>query len=170
MSVLLIHSFQSQSPSLFQGPLLFNQPLPPAGSRLDMASTRYTGPSCRDLDNTLRIDAGSCRGGFDFSLLFEESILQILPIALMLIVIPFRLWQLSHTRDKVTRSLLIFLKLVSRSFSLRLNAHEPHRCQAHNASKIYISNGCDTSSLGGLGSFVCASNRPGSLMGQAGSR
>ncbi|CAG8213587.1 unnamed protein product [Penicillium olsonii] len=78
-----------------------------------MASTRYTGPSCRDLDNTLRIDAGSCRGGFDFSLLFEESILQILPIALMLIVIPFRLWQLSHTRDKVTRSLLIFLKLVA---------------------------------------------------------
>ncbi|CAG7951809.1 unnamed protein product [Penicillium salamii] len=78
-----------------------------------MASTRYTGPSCHDLDNTFRIDAGSCRGGFDFSLLFEESILQILPILLMLIIAPLRLWQLSHTRNKVVRSFLVFIKLVA---------------------------------------------------------
>ena len=79
-----------------------------------MASTRFTGPSCHDLDNTLRIDAGSCRGGFDFSLLFEESILQILPILLMLIIAPVRLWQLLHTRNKVVSSFLVFIKLVSR--------------------------------------------------------
>jgi hypothetical protein len=70
-------------------------------------------PSCHDLDNTLRIDAGFCRGGFDFSLLFEETILEILPISLILIVIPFRLWHLFQKRHKVERSLLLFLKLVS---------------------------------------------------------
>ncbi|KAJ5366510.1 hypothetical protein N7541_000451 [Penicillium brevicompactum] len=78
-----------------------------------MASTRFTGPSCHDLDNTLRIDAGSCRGGFDFSLLFEESILQILPILLMLIIAPVRLWQLSYTRNKVVSSFLVFIKLAA---------------------------------------------------------
>lgn len=71
-------------------------------------------PSCHDLDNTMRIDAGFCRGGFDFSLLFEETILEILPISLILIVIPFRLWHLFQKRHKFERSLLLLLKLVSR--------------------------------------------------------
>jgi hypothetical protein len=70
-------------------------------------------PSCRELDNTLRIGTGSCRGGFDFSLLFEESILEILPIILMLIAIPVRLWHLSQKRNKVVGSFLVLLKLVS---------------------------------------------------------
>jgi hypothetical protein len=78
-----------------------------------MASSRSTGPSCRDLDNTMRIDAGSCRGGFDFSLLFEETILEILPIVLMLIVVPVRLWHLSQKRSKVVGSWLLHVKLVS---------------------------------------------------------
>jgi hypothetical protein len=78
-----------------------------------MASSRYSGPSCHDLDHTLRIDAGPCRGGFDFSLLFEETILQILPILLMLIIIPVRLWHLSQKRNKVVRSWLVLIKLVS---------------------------------------------------------
>lgn len=79
----------------------------------DMTSSRYSGPSCHDLDNTLRIDAGSCRGGFDFSLLFEEIILEILPILLILILIPVRLWQLSQKRNKVVGSWLVLVKLVS---------------------------------------------------------
>ncbi|CAI7603846.1 hypothetical protein PCG10_001957 [Penicillium crustosum] len=76
-----------------------------------MTSSRSSGPSCHDLDNTLRIDAGSCRGGFDFSLLFEETILQILPILLILILIPVRLWQLSQKRNKVVPSWLVLVKL-----------------------------------------------------------
>jgi hypothetical protein len=78
-----------------------------------MTSSRYSGPLCHDLDNTLRIDAGSCRGGFDFSLLFEETILRILPIILMLIIIPVRLWHLSQRRQKVVGSWLVLIKLVS---------------------------------------------------------
>ncbi|CAI7576605.1 unnamed protein product [Penicillium manginii] len=78
-----------------------------------MASSNSSGPSCRDLDNTLRIDAGSCRGGFDFSLLFEETILGILPIALILILVPFRLAQLAQKRRKVEGSSLSLFKLTT---------------------------------------------------------
>ena len=78
-----------------------------------MTSSSSSGPSCRDLDNTFRIDAGPCRGGFDFSLLFEETILEILPIVLMLIIIPVRLWNLAQKGNKVVRSWLVLVKLVS---------------------------------------------------------
>lgn len=73
------------------------------------------GPLCRDLDNTIRAGMGNCRGGFDFSLLFEETILEILPIALILIIIPLRVWQLSQKRRKVVGSLWLPIKLVSDS-------------------------------------------------------
>ena len=70
-------------------------------------------PSCRDLDNSLSFDAGSCRGGFDFSLLFEETILEILPIAFILVLAPIQVWQLSQKRRKVVGSWLLPVKLVS---------------------------------------------------------
>ena len=78
-----------------------------------MAASSFSRPSCRSLDNTMRVDAGSCRGGFDFSLLFEETILSLLPIALVSILVPLRLWQLSQKRRKVVDSWLLPVKLVS---------------------------------------------------------
>jgi hypothetical protein len=41
---------------------------------------------CVSIDNTVRLYAGHCRGGFDFPLLFEESILILLPIALAVLI------------------------------------------------------------------------------------
>ncbi|KAJ5151991.1 hypothetical protein N7492_010286 [Penicillium capsulatum] len=70
-------------------------------------------PSCRELDNSLSFDAGSCRGGFDFSLLFEETILEILPITLIIILVSARVWQLSQKRRKVVDSWLLPVKLAS---------------------------------------------------------
>ncbi|KAJ6131239.1 hypothetical protein N7523_001699 [Penicillium sp. IBT 18751x] len=78
------------------------------------------GPSCHDLDNTVRVGMGNCRGGFDFSLLFEETILQILPIALILIITPFRVWQLSQKRRKVTGSLWLPVKVAAWLFFLSI--------------------------------------------------
>jgi hypothetical protein len=40
---------------------------------------------CTSIDNTVRLHAGHC-GGFDFSLLFEESILILLPIVLAVLI------------------------------------------------------------------------------------
>lgn len=78
-----------------------------------MVSSTSSGPMCRDVDNSMRVWAGSCRGGFDFTLLFEEAILEILPIALILIFVPFRVYQLIQKRRKVVDSWLLVLKLVS---------------------------------------------------------
>jgi hypothetical protein len=41
---------------------------------------------CVSIDNTVRLYAGHCRGGFDFPLLFEESILILLPILLAVLI------------------------------------------------------------------------------------
>lgn len=78
-----------------------------------MALSSSLGPLCRDLDNTIRAGMGPCRGGFDFSLLFEETILEILPISIIILVVPFRIWQLSQKRRKVNDSLLLLFKMVS---------------------------------------------------------
>jgi hypothetical protein len=64
---------------------------------------------------------GDCRGGFDFSLLFEETILGILPISLILLIVPLRIWQLSQKRRKVVGSWLLPVKSVSYSLSACAN-------------------------------------------------
>jgi len=50
--------------------------------------------------------------GFDFTLLFENTVLSILPSALLLLLIPFRLASLYGKPRKVSRSLLYENKLV----------------------------------------------------------
>lgn len=50
---------------------------------------------------------------FDFTLLFEETILSILPSALLLFLIPPRILQLWRAPRKVTASYLQTVKLVS---------------------------------------------------------
>jgi hypothetical protein len=67
---------------------------------------------CPVIDDTFGPHAGDCRGGLDFTLLFEETILTILPLALILIVAPQRLFYLSKKQVKVDPSPLLHLKLV----------------------------------------------------------
>jgi len=44
--------------------------------------------------------ASSCRSGFDFTLMFEQSILSIGPAALLLLAIPWRAYSLYHSNIK----------------------------------------------------------------------
>jgi ATP-binding cassette subfamily C (CFTR/MRP) protein 1 len=46
----------------------------------------------------------SITGHFDFSPLFENSILSILPSALLYLVLPFRLWSLRKEPPKISKS------------------------------------------------------------------
>ena len=55
-----------------------------------MAEVSPSGVSCARVDNTFGPHAGVCRGGFDFTLLFEETILTILPIGLLVLALPLR--------------------------------------------------------------------------------
>jgi hypothetical protein len=68
--------------------------------------------SCQQVDNTLHVPALSCRGGFDFSLLFEELILGILPLGIVLIIAPFRLYHLFRRQAKVVASWFLWAKIV----------------------------------------------------------
>ncbi|KAF2186291.1 canalicular multispecific organic anion transporter 1 [Zopfia rhizophila CBS 207.26] len=73
--------------------------------------------SCASFDDTFGPWAGEhCRGGFDFTLLFEETILSILPLALILCIAPFRIFYLWRKRTKVSRSLLLPAKLIAWGF------------------------------------------------------
>ena len=55
----------------------------------------------------------TCRDGFDFTLLFEESLFTILPVAVLLGAAPLRIRALYRRPDVVTASLLRNGKLVS---------------------------------------------------------
>lgn len=70
--------------------------------------------SCRQIDDNFGPYAGRCRGGFDFTLFFEEAILSILPTLLLLAVIPFRVLYLYKREIKVEQSLLSLAKPVRR--------------------------------------------------------
>ena len=70
--------------------------------------------SCNWRDDTFGPYAGDCRGGFDFTLLFEETILTILPTSLFLLVLGPRIWFILGRPKKVTTGrLLINIKIVS---------------------------------------------------------
>ena len=67
---------------------------------------------CKLIDNTFGPSVGRCRGGFDFTLLFEESILSILPLVLLLGIVPLRILYLFKKSVKVDGRFLLLSKLV----------------------------------------------------------
>ena len=67
---------------------------------------------CDVVDDSFGPWAGSCRGGFDFTLFFEGTMLSILPLAFMLSIIPLRAWYLLKRTTKVERGVLLTAKLV----------------------------------------------------------
>ncbi|KAF2742355.1 P-loop containing nucleoside triphosphate hydrolase protein [Sporormia fimetaria CBS 119925] len=72
--------------------------------------------SCVAVDNTFGPYAGRCRGGFDFTLLFEDAILSIAPLALILCIAPFRIFYLWRKKTKVSGSVLLLVKLLTWGF------------------------------------------------------
>lgn len=73
-------------------------------------------PSNADLSFGPAIDS-RCRDGFDFTLLFEESILSLIPAALFILVSPLRLVYLVKSPTKAGSSPARFQKLVMMAVS-----------------------------------------------------
>lgn len=69
--------------------------------------------NCTKIDNTFGPYAGECRGGLDFTLLFEDTILTILPLGLTIIAASLRFMFLSKEGIKVIPNLFVYIKLVS---------------------------------------------------------
>ncbi|KAL3480238.1 P-loop containing nucleoside triphosphate hydrolase protein [Aspergillus californicus] len=65
---------------------------------------------CQQADSSLHPVPPSCRGGFDFSLLFEEVILGVLPLAIIVLILPWRIWHLFQKPRKVVPSTLEYIK------------------------------------------------------------
>lgn len=59
---------------------------------------------CTGVDDSWKVHASTCRGGFDFTLLFEEVVLCILPIVLAIAISPFRIYGLLRTTSKIEPS------------------------------------------------------------------
>lgn len=81
------------------------------------SNATVVGVACSD--NSFQPHAGpSCRGGFDFSLLFEETIFTIPLQCILLVVVPFRIFQLLRKDIQVGASILRPLKVVRLHLSL----------------------------------------------------
>ena len=53
-----------------------------------------------------------CRGGLDFTLLFEQALFTLIPAAIFLLVFPFRLFHLAKTEVRARASPIRTAKLV----------------------------------------------------------
>ncbi|KAJ5587013.1 P-loop containing nucleoside triphosphate hydrolase protein [Penicillium hispanicum] len=73
-------------------PTVMMSPLPPCS----VADEDVFGPTV----------SAACRHGFDFTLLFEEIVLTLLPLFLVSLVAPIRFWKLWKAPEKVNRSWL----------------------------------------------------------------
>ena len=56
----------------------------------------------------------SCRGDFDFTLAFEQSILSCLPSVVFILASSWRIWQLRRASSKVEPDLMKTIKVVWR--------------------------------------------------------
>ncbi|KAI0124180.1 P-loop containing nucleoside triphosphate hydrolase protein [Xylariales sp. AK1849] len=68
---------------------------------------------CEDDSFGPSVKSPDCRGGFDFTILFEESVLAILPAACFLLLTPFRALRLLRRRIRVRRNGLYICKLTA---------------------------------------------------------
>jgi ATP-binding cassette subfamily C (CFTR/MRP) protein 1 len=67
---------------------------------------------CSLIDDTFGPWAGACRDSFDFTLLFEESILTIPLLVILICVTPFRLLHLRQRSRKTITGFFLIFKLV----------------------------------------------------------
>jgi hypothetical protein len=77
---------------------LHAQLLPPSSSSMS-SSDNYFGPQLPHI--------------FDFTILFEQSILSILPTSLFIVLAPIRLWSLHRHETRVASRRLLWSKLVT---------------------------------------------------------
>lgn len=74
---------------------------------------------CTRADDSFRSSIiPQCRGGFDFTLLFEQSVLSLAPLIMLLFAVPVRLIELVGTDVKTIPSRLHLVKVVSHDLKI----------------------------------------------------
>lgn len=70
-------------------------------------------PGCPEADNSFGpVVPSTCRGGFDFTLLFEHIFLAAIPAAVLIVAAAVRLWKLRHAPTVTSGALLQWTKQV----------------------------------------------------------
>jgi len=64
-------------------------------------------------DNLFGPAIHNCQSDFDFTILFEQSILSIVPSALLLLYLPARVWQLWSKSSKARFNGIVLIKQVN---------------------------------------------------------
>ena len=90
-------------------------------------------PFCVTVDDSFGPYAQSCRGGFDLTLLFEETILGLLVVSLLLLLAPYRVASLLRKdHKKIYINYLLHCKIVSTALG-------PEHLQCNRSNFTYIS-------------------------------
>lgn len=96
-----------------------------------LGSMAWKNLTCSQVDDTFGPWALHCRAGFDFTLLFEETLLTLAPLGLLLLFAPFRIAYLFKKEKKVIDSPLLHLKLVSRPSLCSTELRAKHSRRLH---------------------------------------
>ena len=80
-----------------------------------------------------------CRGGFDFTLLFEQSILSIGPSAIFLLFVPVKFFQLLRANIKTLPNRSFTLKAVRMSLSTTRFPTYPPCCSSSHSFSLVLS-------------------------------
>lgn len=79
----------------------------------DLVPSNVTSNTPCPYDNTFGPAVGDRRGGFDFTLLFEQTILSIVPNVVLLLLAPFRIVHLLRSAKKTLDDDVLKVKAVS---------------------------------------------------------
>lgn len=112
MSTINVLEVSSQNSS-FNTPYLLSQDPLAASSHWSHAEMEDTASLCGDGWFGPVVASQGCRGGFDFTLFFESTILAVTPAACFILLAPFRVYQLSKQTSKVISSINRLANLVS---------------------------------------------------------
>ena len=85
-------------------------------------------------------------GLFDFTLLFEQSILSLLPTALFILLTPLRIFPLCKATDRVKSGVLLWMKCVSHEHPDRLVRHTDSYSGCHR--RLRLASNCVGRSVG----------------------
>lgn len=96
------------SPRSIPGEAILPRFLPLAIVSFERAMSHH--PGCPGLETTFGpVVPSTCRGGFDFTLLFEHIFFALLPAVVLLVAAAVRLWKLRHAQTVTSGALCLQL-------------------------------------------------------------
>lgn len=104
------------------------------------ATTHQSGPFETHLCDPSVFQVGSCTDQLDFSLIFEQTVLTILPASIYILLGIVRAYKLSKARKKARFDLVVLAKVVSSPGFASVH-HVTHRTVVHSGHPVRVTIG-----------------------------